>query len=37
MDLVLCIAVLGYVVGHYRLLSLMRNIFPADRAAGDRH
>lgn len=30
MDLVLCVAVLGYVVGHYRLLSLMRNIFPAD-------
>lgn len=30
MDLVLCIAVLAYVVGHYRLLSLMRNIFPLD-------
>jgi hypothetical protein len=30
MDLVLCIAVLGYVLGHYRLLSLMRTIFPAD-------
>lgn len=28
MDLVLCIAVLAYVIGHYRLLSLMRNIFP---------
>jgi hypothetical protein len=28
MDLVLCIAVLGYVLGHYRLLSLMRSIFP---------
>lgn len=30
MDLVLCIAVLAYVLGHYRLLSLMRNIFPHD-------
>lgn len=30
MDLVLCIAVLAYVLGHYRLLSLMRNIFPPD-------
>jgi hypothetical protein len=30
MDLVLCIAVLGYVLGHYRLLSLMRSIFPPD-------
>ncbi len=30
MDLVLCIAVLGYVLGHYRLLSLTRNIFPTD-------
>ncbi len=30
MDLVLCVAFLGYVIGHYRLLSLMRNIFPAD-------
>ncbi|SRR5579884_1061700 len=30
MDLILCVAVLGYIVGHYRLLSLMRNIFPAD-------
>ncbi len=31
MDLVLCIALLAYVVGHYRLLSLMRNIFPLVR------
>lgn len=27
-DLVLCFAVLAYVQGHYRLLSLMRSIFP---------
>lgn len=30
MDLVLCVAVLVYVLGHYRLLSLMRHIFPTD-------
>jgi len=30
MDLVLCLAVLAYIVGHYRLLSLMRHIFPTD-------
>jgi hypothetical protein len=30
MDLVLCIAVLAYVLGHYRLLSLVRSIFPPD-------
>lgn len=30
MDLVLCIAVLAYVSGNYRLLSLTRNIFPPD-------
>jgi hypothetical protein len=30
MDLVLCIAVLAYVLGHYRLLSLIRHIFPPD-------
>ena len=30
MDLVLCVAVLAYVLGHYRLLSLMRSIFPAN-------
>ncbi len=30
MDLLLCAAVLGYVVGHYRLLSLVRHVFPAD-------
>ncbi len=30
MDLVLCTAVLGYVVGQYRLLSMMRNIFTPD-------
>lgn len=35
MDLVLCIAVLAYVVGHYRLLSLMRPIFPADSRRSD--
>jgi hypothetical protein len=29
-DLMLCAAVLAYVMGHYRLLSLMRRIFPAD-------
>lgn len=29
MDLVLCIAVLAYVLGHSRLLSLTRSIFPA--------
>ena len=37
MDLVLCIAVLAYVVGHYRLLSLMRPIFPADSRRPDEH
>jgi len=31
MDLVLCAAVLAYVLGHYRLLSLMRHVFPADQ------
>lgn len=35
MDLVLCIAVLAYVIGHYRLLSLMRPIFPADSRRPD--
>ncbi|HWG44974.1 MAG TPA: hypothetical protein VN688_19550 [Gemmataceae bacterium] len=30
MDLLLCVAVLGYVMGHYRLLSLVRHIFPPD-------
>jgi hypothetical protein len=30
LDLLLCIATLGYVVGHYRLLSLLRHIFPLD-------
>ncbi|HEY7327322.1 MAG TPA: hypothetical protein VH592_06780 [Gemmataceae bacterium] len=30
MDLVLCIAVLAYVLGHYRLLALVRNVFPPD-------
>ncbi len=30
MDLVLCMAVLAYVVGHYRVVSLVRNIFPSD-------
>lgn len=30
MDLVLCISVLAYILGHYRLLSLMRSIFPPD-------
>jgi hypothetical protein len=30
MDVLLCFAVLAYVVGHYRLLSLMRHIFPPD-------
>lgn len=30
MDLVLCISVLAYVLGQYRLLSLLRNIFPLD-------
>jgi hypothetical protein len=30
MDLILCAAVLAYVMGHYRLLSLMRYIFPPD-------
>ena len=30
MDLVLCFVVLAYVLGHYRLLSLMRSIFPAE-------
>lgn len=29
-DLLLCISVLAYVVGHYRLLSLLRSIFPPD-------
>jgi hypothetical protein len=37
MDLILCIAVLAYVVGHYRLLSLMRPIFPADSRRPDEH
>jgi hypothetical protein len=35
MDLVLCIAVLAYVVGHYRLLSLIRPLFPADSTRSD--
>ena len=30
MDVVLCLAVLAYVSGHYRLLSLTQNIFPPD-------
>ncbi len=30
MDLMLCVAVLAYVLGHYRLLSLVRHIFPLD-------
>jgi hypothetical protein len=30
MDLLLCVAVLGYVMGHYRLLSLARPLFPAE-------
>lgn len=30
MDLVLCVAVLAYVVGHYRLLALVRHVFPHD-------
>jgi hypothetical protein len=30
MDLILCVAVLAYVVGHYRLLALMRHVFPPD-------
>lgn len=30
MDLVLCVAVLAYVLGHYRWLSLTRHIFPTD-------
>jgi hypothetical protein len=30
MDLVLCIAVLAYVLGHYRLLGLVRNVLPPD-------
>jgi hypothetical protein len=30
MDLLLCFAVLAYVLGHYRLLALMRHIFPLD-------
>jgi len=29
-DVVLCAAALGYVAGHYRLLSLWRNILPTD-------
>jgi hypothetical protein len=30
MDLMLCLTVLAYVVGHYRLLALTRNVFPSD-------
>jgi len=30
MDFLLCVAVLAYVLGHYRLLALMRHIFPQD-------
>jgi hypothetical protein len=30
MDLILCAAVLAYVIGQYRLISLSRNIFPID-------
>jgi hypothetical protein len=30
LDVVLCLAMLAYVVGHYRLLSLRRCIFPPD-------
>ncbi|MHB1426173.1 MAG: hypothetical protein ACYC3I_23665 [Gemmataceae bacterium] len=40
MDFVLCVAVLVYVVGHYRMLSLTRRIFPPDprrpRAASEK-
>jgi hypothetical protein len=28
MDILLCLAVMAYVLGHYRLLSLMRHVFP---------
>jgi hypothetical protein len=30
MDLVLCAAVLAYVIGQYRLISLLRDVFPTD-------
>ena len=30
MDLILCMAVLAFIIGHYRLLSLLRNVFPTD-------
>lgn len=30
LDLILCAAVLAYIMGHYRLLSLQRHIFPMD-------
>ena len=29
-DVLLCLAVLGFVIGHYRLQGLTRNIFPVD-------
>lgn len=35
MDLVLCIAVLAYVVSQYRLLGLLRPLFPADSPRSD--
>ncbi len=31
MDVCLCVAMLAYVMGHYRLLSLIRHIFPVDQ------
>jgi hypothetical protein len=39
MDLILCAAVLAYVMGHYRLLSLVRHVFPPDprRTPGSRY
>jgi hypothetical protein len=30
MDLLLCISVLAYVIGHYRLLAMTRSVFPPD-------
>ncbi len=36
LDVLLCVAVMAYILGHYRLLSLVQNVFPTDpRQPGD--
>lgn len=34
LDLILCAALLGYIQGHYRLLSLVSQVFPSERRRG---